>query len=187
MDILQPTKLQVFDFDDTLFRIPTFSAIDSVNARIEYENQPYKFYDAEVSLNHRKYNIQLIEPVYTKYLEGAQDPNCMQILITHRVERLREKINFILERSNIKMSKIFILGRVSNKSEIVNNMLDQIKSINKIEIFEDSIDQIVKYQKEIKFNNRAQLDIWIVDKSKMFKLETFMLVSNQQRITLKSI
>lgn len=187
MNIAQPKKLQVFDFDDTLFRIPTFSAIDSVNARIEYRGEPYQFYDSENSLNHRKYNIQLIGPVHEKYLECAQDPDCMQILITHRVEQLRTRINTILERAGVNMNKIFILGRVSDKSTIVNSILEKFTSINEIEIFEDSIDQIVKYQNEIKYQGRAQLNTWIVDKSKMFKVESHILLSNQHRINLKSI
>lgn len=177
-------KLQVFDLDDTILRIPTFASINPKECIELYNEDPYRFYDSLESLDYNKYNIQLIEPVYQKYLEAKH--NSYQVLITHRVEELRNPLEFILKSLDFDFDRVEMLGRKSKKALIVNEILDKIKSIEEIEIFEDSLVQIDEYQKNLKLKNRHRVTFWFVDKSKMFKLGNIK-ISEEERIKLKTI
>ena len=177
-------KLQIFDLDDTLLRIPTFAAVPPAKAKYQYLDNPYQFYDSVESLDYKKYNIQLIEPVYEKYLE-AKDSS-YQALITHRVKELYSKLKFILKALDFDFNQVEMLGRKSKKAKIVNKILDRIETIKEIEIFEDSLVQINEYQKYLKLKEGQTLTFWFVDKSKIFKLGN-ITISEEKRIKLKTI
>jgi len=177
-------KLQVFDLDDTILRIPTFSAVNPNEAAIIYGENPYQFYDSPESLDYRKYNIQLIEPVYEEYLKERE--NSYQVLITHRVPEVGVEIHFILNAIDMSFNEIAMLGRKSEKSEVISNILKRIDTIEEIEIFEDSLIQIESYQRNIKLGKNQKLTFWFVDKSKIFKISNINL-TDHKRIKLKTI
>jgi hypothetical protein len=177
-------KLQIFDLDDTILRIPTFSALNPNIAIAEYDSNPYIFYDSAESLDYSKYNIQLIEPVYQEYLNWKG--KSYQALITHRVPELAGELADILIKIDMTFDEIKMLGRKSEKSKEVNKILEKNREIMEIEIFEDSLIQIESYQKNIKLEPHQTLTFWFVDKSKMFKIGNINL-TDHKRINLKTI
>jgi hypothetical protein len=177
-------KLQVFDLDDTLLRIPTFASVSPTESIELYGGDPYSFYDSPQSLDYNKYNIQLIEPVYEKYL--AEKGSSYQALITHRVKELGGTIDFILKSLDFDFNQISMLGRKSKKALVVNSILKEVETIKEIEIFEDSLVQINEYQQNLKLKADQTLTFWFVDKSKIFKLGN-ITISEEKRINLKTI
>ena len=186
------TRLQVFDFDDTLFRIPTYTSKTHIEALGYGFGNPYEFYDHEISLDESLHNIQLISPVYDAWKEGSEDESCMQLLITHRVEGVRDAVMKVLDARNMHFDKIFILGRVTEKVDSMKEIIKVLPNLETIEIYEDSIDQIIRYQEfGNSYNNLLYLSkkpylnikIYIVDKSKMYRIENVKL-SEKTRITL---
>jgi predicted RNA-binding protein len=177
-------KLQVFDLDDTILRIPTFAAISPADSIKIYNGDPYQFYDSPESLDCSKYNIQLIEPVYEKYLQAKDDAH--QVLITHRVGDLMEQLFFILGAVDIDFNQVSMLGRKSKKANVVNKILEQYSTIEEIEIFEDSLVQIDEYQRGLNLKPGQKLTFWFVDKSKIFKLGN-IIISEEERINLKTL
>lgn len=186
------TRLQAFDFDDTLFRIPTYTSKTHIESLGYGFGNPYEFYDHEISLDESLHNIQLISPVYDAWKEGSEDESCMQLLITHRVEGVRGAIMKVLEARKMHFDKIFILGRVTEKVDSMKEIMDLLPNLKTIEIYEDSIDQIIRYQdfgqrvnNLLYINQKPYLDIkiYIVDKSKMYQIENVKL-SDKKRIVL---
>lgn len=180
------SKLQIFDLDDTLFRIPTFSAVHPTEAESKYGLDPYKFYDSAESLDFLKYTISLIEPVYEEYIKEFRS---IQHLITHRVQNLSSELNTLLNAANLKFNYISMLGRVGSKADIVNKKIHEslIGEIKHIEIFEDSFDQILNYKQNLILESDQQLTFWLVDKSKVFKLDNQLQVQETKRIKLRNI
>ena len=177
-------KLQIFDLDDTILRIPTFSAITPLESINKYSSDPYQFYDAQESLDYGKYNIQLIQPVYDEYLNSKDWSH--QVLITHRVKELVEQVSFILDAVDMQFDEIHLLGRKSNKADVVNEILVKYPNIEEVEIFEDSMDQIISYKEKIALKSNQSLTFWFVDKSKIFKLGTIS-ITESKRIKLKTL
>jgi hypothetical protein len=182
-------ELYIFDLDETLLRVPSYTTrglIEKENPGVIFDS-PYSFYDNPLSLCDKLNNIQLIEPVFREWEEANADLDCAHVLITHRVDDLQETVIDLLKRKGVTFDYTYFLGRASSKSETVDYLLTFIydpRTITKIKIFEDSIDQIFKYQQY--FNNlvyNIDIEYWIVDKARVFKIGDVQL-SDKKRITL---
>lgn len=156
--------LNIFDFDDTLFRIPTYSAspfdfkADNVN----------KWYDHPESLNDEKYKIQLIENIATLARQSEKDRNCISILITRRIPELRDHIIRILKKHEINFDSHYIIGHNTLKSEILTEILTSQygdRNITEINIFEDCLYQILDYQNALDLFFDIKSSFTFVDKS----------------------
>jgi hypothetical protein len=183
-------KIKVFDFDETLFRMPSYASKNSVEEPGKTFDTPYSYYDNEASLNESKYNIQLIDPVYSEWKNGDIDPLTNNILVTHRVEELKNPVLSILEKRNIKFDEYFFLGRKQNKAEVIINLISNYPQLKVIEIYEDSIEQIFNYQERFAHYNyvnrtldkldRLVIETFIVDKSKVYMIENVKLFSERK-------
>lgn len=182
-------ELYIFDLDETLLRVPSYTTrglIEKENPGLIFDS-PYSFYDNPISLCDKLNNIQLIEPVFREWEEANADLSCAHVLITHRVKELKETVTDLLLRKGITFDHTYFLGRVGDKSDIITYLLSakyDPTTISKIKIFEDSIDQIFRYQQY--FNNveyNIDIEYWIVDKARVFKIGDIQL-SDKKRITL---
>lgn len=179
--------INVFDFDETLVRCPTFSSkkiIEKEYPDIKFED-PMSFYDNEKSLCENLYHIQVIEPVYEEWKNSINDPNSLTVLITNRKKELEKIVLSILDKRNIQFDRTYFLGRTKNKSSILEMILNSHPEIEKVRVFEDSIQQLDLYQKFFKNNKKykIRLEMYIVDKSRLFKISNFNL-TNEKRIRL---
>jgi hypothetical protein len=182
------TKLHVFDLDETLFRMPGYTSKKHSESDLLKFNTPYEFYDHPESLCEETHNIQLIAPVYECYREAALDPKQYVVLITHRVEELKNKIFSILIKRNIDFDDIFFLGRKTKKSKTLAKILDELPDLEEVHIYEDSIAQLDDYQNFFDTQQKLgismpKLTMYIVDKSKMYIIENIS-ISNEKRIKL---
>lgn len=181
--------LQVFDLDETFFRMPGYTSKKSVESEDLKFSHPYDFYDHPASLCEEAHNIQLIGPVYAAWKKGHLDPEQATVLITHRVEELREEVSKILARREIEFDSSFFLGRKTSKADTLLALINSYPHLDEIYIYEDSIQQLDIYQKLEKklivSSNRIypKFHMYIVDKSKMYKIKNIDL-SEEQRIEL---
>lgn len=181
----QYTRLQVFDFDETFVRVPSYASKRlAENAEVRF-NHPYHFYDHPNSLNDEVYNIQLVGPVYDAWKIGKGQSFTSQALITHRVEGVRKEVQAVLANRGITFDHEHFLGRATPKVDEVVNMIEIMDNIEVIEIYEDSIHQLSLYQDY--FNNlpdhKYRVELYLVDKSKMFKIDNIQ-ISNAQKVVL---
>jgi hypothetical protein len=184
--------LQVFDFDETFFRMPSYVGRTQAEALGLQFDHPYDFYDHQVSLSESLYNIQLIKPVYDAWAAGAAKPGTISVLITHRVESLRPQVMEILDKRGIVFDQSFFLGRKSSKAQTLAELLKENPEVTKIKIYEDSIQQIDIYQDFFRRLNRQRdqgelleyrYKTYIVDKSKVYRIKGVKL-SEETKIEL---
>lgn len=182
------TKLNVFDLDDTLLRIPTYTSKFHMEETFDNMklNGPYDFYDHWCSLEPKLHNIQLIDPVLSDLRQGISEKSTMSVLITHRVEELRRHVMDLLISKDIDFDESHFLGRKSAKSEVVAKILKKHQSISHIVIYEDSVAQILGYSQFFvgnpKYHDKT-FEFYIVDKSRVFKL-TSLNLTDKRSITL---
>jgi hypothetical protein len=192
------TRLLVFDFDETLFRMPGYTDRFSVERLYPLTDfpTPYSFYDHPSSMDPDIHNIQLIGPVYEDWKVATDDPNSRTILITHRTEELRSCAERLLNLHGIKFDESYFLGRLSEKITILEKELSYLPNIREISIYEDSLEQLIRYQRFFyEYTARVQrsitsladlitLDMQFVDKSKLIQLYDFS-TGQSRRIELR--
>jgi hypothetical protein len=142
------SHLLVFDFDETLFRMPGYTdrfSVERLNPDLSFPT-PYSFYDHPSSMDPEIHNIQLIGPVYEDWKAASEDPNTRTILITHRTEELRPCAQRLLDMHGIKFDEMYFLGRQSEKIETLYTELEYFPEVREISIYEDSLEQLIKYQ-----------------------------------------
>lgn len=173
--------LKIYDFDETLFRVPSYASkgiIENENLKFEH---PYHFYDHGKSLCLDTYNIQLVEPVFLAWERGTNDAECYQVMITHRVEEVRNEVMKVLEAFKLKFDDEWFLGRASSKADIAKQLIETFPNLEEIYVFEDSIHQLAIYQKieEEMGELSPEFKFYIVDKSKMFRIKNINLSESQ--------
>jgi hypothetical protein len=186
------TRILVFDFDETLFRMPGYTdrfSVERLKPELSFPT-PYSFYDHPTSMDPEIHNIQIIGPVYEDWKEASRDPTARTILITHRTEELRPCAEHLLKIHGIEFDELYFLGRVSEKITILEKELSYLPNVKEISVYEDSLEQLRKYQdfyygytSEIYktrsidatdfFENFILLNMQFVDKSKVMSLSDF--------------
>lgn len=152
--------LNVFDFDETLFRVPSYASSEAAGL------EPYEWFDSAISLN-STFPIRGISNTITR----TEDP-CFNILVTHRVAECRAEVFRLLGEKNIEFDQTFFLGRGSTKGETV---ISEIKRLDtkSVTIFEDSLWEIIQYTRA--FLNEGlpdqKIEFIFVDKSKIIKID----------------
>jgi hypothetical protein len=180
------TRILVFDFDETLFRMPGYTdrfSVERIRPELKFPD-PYSFYDHPSSMDPEIHNIQLIGPVYEDWKAASEDPNARVILVTHRTEELRPCAELLLKMHGIVFDTSYFLGRKSEKIFILEKELSQLPNIKEISVYEDSLEQLIKYQdffyekvtrlKTVKsLDDMILLNMQFVDKSKVISLYDF--------------
>jgi len=151
--------LNVFDFDETLFRVPGFTSSEAKG------KEPYEWYDSPESLD-PKFNIRGIANV----IERTKD-DCLNYLVTHRVQATQARVIDILAEHKIRFNKTYFLGRNSKKADTVLELMRETDADTGT-IFEDSLWEIIQYTAYFLDAGITQsVDFFFVDKSKIIKID----------------
>ena len=151
--------LNVFDFDDTLFRVPNYTASEAKGI------EPYDWFDSPESLDDR-FGIRGI----SNTINQVSDPSAVSIMVTHRVEDCADRVLELLKERDLEFESVYFLGRGSNKADTVMNFIEGT-NIETITIFEDTLWEVLSY---VKLFNAAKIsqevDFVFVDKSKIIRI-----------------
>mgnify|MGYP000296639481 CR=1 FL=1 len=126
------THINIFDFDETLFRVPGYTCSEAKG------KEPYEWFDSPKSLD-QKFNIRGI----SNTIDRTKDA-CLNYLITHRVKACQPRVLELLADHQIRFDKTFFLGREGDKAEIAIDLIRENEATS-ITIFEDSLWEIIKY------------------------------------------
>lgn len=152
------THLNIFDFDETLFRVPSYTCSEAKG------KTPYEWFDSPESLD-EKFNIKGIANV----IEVAQS-NATNYLITHRVTECSDIINQIIKKNNLNFNYVFFMGRKIEKSTIALALIEN-NHPDTLTIYEDSLWEIIKYTEMIiEFNLNINVNFIFIDKSKALNI-----------------
>jgi hypothetical protein len=77
----------------------------------------------------------------------------------------------------------FFLGRVTPKVEATAKIMENLPHLKTVEVYEDSVHQIIQYQEFFQNKDNLEVKIYIIDKSKAYRIENLKL-SEERRIVL---
>lgn len=178
--------INIFDFDETFVRAPSYTGKHTAEKSTPglIFNSPYEYYDHPTSLNEDLHNIQIIEPVYLEWKKSKKDEFALTVLITHRINDLKNEVIQILNKREVIFDKHYFLGRVRKKTEVLKKLLEDNPEVKIVRVFEDSVQQLEIYQKFFKEEkSKVKLQMYIVDKSRMYRLNK-LTISKEIRIKL---
>ena len=181
------TKISVFDLDETVARMPSYTASKYVEKSTDgyfLFPTPYSFYDHPLSMDTSIHNIQFISPVLDDWQQSVLDINSRTILITHRTEQLRTYVNRVIEKAVFGFDAIYCLGRVTEKFDTLLKELKKYPEIATVDIYEDTLEQIIKYRAGFEsLSRKYEVNFYFVDKSNVFRLLDFK-VDEKRKIKL---
>jgi cell fate (sporulation/competence/biofilm development) regulator YmcA (YheA/YmcA/DUF963 family) len=171
------TKISVFDLDETIVRMPSYTASKQVEAFTSGQSKfptPYSFYDNPLSMDRTIHNIQFISPVIDDWRLSVHDASSRTILITHRTEELRPHVERVLSPAGLELDAMYCLGRATEKFDTLVKELEERPLINEISIYEDTLEQIIKYKTGFDTLSKFyHVKFYFVDKSKVYRLYDF--------------
>lgn len=171
------TKISVFDLDETVVRMPSYTASKQIEKESKWKLKfptPYSFYDNPLSMDRSLHNIQFISPVVEDARVSIHDASSRTVLITHRTEELRDQVKRVLFPSGLEFDKIYCLGRATEKFDTLMKELEENPSINEVSIYEDTLEQIIKYKAGFdQVGKFYDVRFYFVDKAKVYRLYGF--------------
>lgn len=179
------TCLTVFDLDETIVRMPSYTAksVSEPRAGTSFPT-PYSYYDHPVSMDRLLHNIQFISPVLDDWRESTLNASCRTILITHRIKELAEQVDVVLFPAGLEFDAKHLLGRKTEKFDTLIKELEKNPTIKKVKIYEDTLEQIIKYRTGFdSLSKKYEIEFYFVDKAKVYRLVDFK-VDGERRIQL---
>ena len=178
------TKISVFDFDETIVRMPSYTASKQVERATDGAHKfptPYSFYDHPLSLDRSLHNIQFISPVLDDWRLSVHDQSSKTMLITHRIEELKYDVKKVLSTSGLGFDAYYYLGRVTEKFDTLLKELEENPSISQVNIYEDTLEQIIKYKEGFESISKSyDVRFYFVDKAKVFRLVDFEVFESRR-------
>ena len=162
---MKDKTLNVFDFDDTLFRIPNHTT----DLSFDLNDDVHTWYDNPISLDYEKYRVQLISTI-ADYVSNAGEDDTT-IILTKRVPKLIPHIQRLLDLHGVVVESIIAIGHEGHKFEVINEYTETCE-YNRVRIFEDSLVQVVEYNLNLERPNYIDFEFFFVDKTHILKLLT---------------
>lgn len=153
------THLKIFDFDESLFRVPNFTCSEAKGM------DPYDWFDSPDSLSD-KFNIRGIENVHA----AARRSDSLNYLVTHRPEECLDRITKLLHDNSILMEDMYFLGRKQQKAKVVEGLVLNNPNLRNMTIYEDTLSEVIKYVEHFTENPVGiKIDFVFIDKSKILR------------------
>lgn len=183
-------KINIFDFDSTLIRTVGPEAFRLVKkyietndcAHLKLKDLPFTedevlknrilWWDNKISLDPILFSFPVIKPVFDAYMRDKDNPNVLNIVISHRSTNLTPYIQHALETKGISMDKIYAIDRKIKKFYVLSNILKDYEKVKTIHIFEDAVSAINGYIEY--FENRKhdyKIKVFLINTAYTYTLE----------------
>lgn len=161
--------LNVFDFDDTLFRIPAHTT----DINFDLKGNVHTWYDDPVSLDFTKHRVQLIQSV----ADSMKLDECRNIIITRRIPEMLPSILALLKHYDLTLvDRVYTIGHKGNKYKTLEQHCYDSRGVygeplfEWINIFEDSLFQVLEYQQNLNPAIEQNTGYYFVDKTHLIDL-----------------
>ena len=143
-------KYKIFDLDNTLFRSPVVAAAGFIPNEIPDSMKPLKdnfnkWWDHPISFDERLLTPGL-DSVHEKVIEAYNDKDSYSILITHRIPEMRDVIVKLLQKFKLGFDLVIVCKNTIKKPDILLRKHPEFKNATEVEVYEDSIKQILDYR-----------------------------------------
>lgn len=140
-------RLVVFDFDGTLINSPL-----PENGKVMWSNYykrdyPYiGWFSKKESLDLNVFDIKPLESTYNEYLKEKNCQDTIIIVMSNRLERLRNEIRLVLNKNNITVNEIDLNRDNDNKGQRLFRYIKKFPTISEIVVFDDRDSDLESYE-----------------------------------------
>lgn len=150
-------KYKIFDLDNTLFRSAVVASAGFIPNEIPDSMKPIKdnfndWWNLPLSFDERLLTPGL-DTVHKKAIEAYKDKDTYSILITHRIPELRPEIERLLRKYKLGFDMVIVCRNTIEKPVILMREHPEFKDATEVEVYEDSIKQILDYRELFKKMN----------------------------------
>lgn len=147
------TKLSIFDLDGSLLDTP-----EPEEGKKEWFTKtgkpwPYKGWWGQALSLSDIFNITPIDWIYNDYLREVEKKDVYLVLLTGRIESLRNDMSKWLDKFNIEYDEFimkpktpYYFSTADYKKKEILNLINKLPNINKIEIWDDQRNNIEKFE-----------------------------------------
>ena len=150
MNILKATnKIAIIDFDGTLFFTPMPEEGKEEYEKVTGKEYPHiGWWSKKESLDTDVFDIPINEDILRKYKECEGDSNCMTILCTGRIEKLKDEIKELFKEHGIDFDReYFSKGQTLDwKLKTFGEIYEEYPDAE-ITIYDDRDDHLSHFQK----------------------------------------
>lgn len=149
-------KIDIFDFDGTLFNSPTpkkaKEIIDRHNIRMAFENKPeikmvkHNYWNSPISLEPPVVPspapcVLLNQKVAREFYASKRNPEKLTIIMTGRPPELRSQLTRILNDFKLDSDRLFMMSSdrssLDQKIEHICQLLDELPNVEEVEMWDD--------------------------------------------------
>jgi hypothetical protein len=136
------TKLCYFDFDGTLISTPIASP-ENKEKWANYYGKPWPhrgWWGRPESLDTGVWDMEPIKEVYDDYIKYSEDPSCLMIMSTGRLEPLADLVKGILDDNGLYFDYYFFNkggNTINEKIKYLDLILYRYPTIRDIELWDD--------------------------------------------------
>jgi len=157
-----PTKLYVFDFDDTLIRTPLpekgrviwqqfhgFPFPSKSEEEVEQNRKITGWWGRKESLDMETFDMPLIPEVKSAYDIVKNDPDVMKVMLTGRRGNLESEVKAILGSHGLKFDMYLFNNKsdtLNAKITYLNDLLTNNPDIKAVTLFDDRTEHIPTFE-----------------------------------------
>lgn len=165
-------RLVSFDFDDTLCLTPL-----EPNGKVIYKEKTgsdfpnVNWWKSPLSLDTKIFDIPVNKWVYDRYLIESNDPDNYMILVTGRVESLRDEVQEILDMHNLNFKEVHLNPGIHNTYDFKLKLFkDKIKElgVDEFYMFDDRAEHIKMFKEWSLTVRDVRIKIFDVVKDEVF-------------------
>lgn len=151
-------KIDIFDFDDTLFHAPTKEQARCVMNRHNAELGLHELPGMELISRYANYwshpmsleppvvpspcpHRLLNQPIAREFYKSSRDPKRLTIIMTGRPPHLKQQLTRILDDFKMKPERLHMMPMagytIDNKLDHLRNLLDELPHIMDVEMWDD--------------------------------------------------
>lgn len=141
-------EISFYDFDGTLIDSPLPEEGKEIWKEKTGEEYPHKgWWGRKESLDTKIFNIKPKDSVYKKYLKDKNDSDCVTVLLTNRLLKLKDYVLNILNENNIEFDEYSFKKGKEEKTDRILSFLKKYPNVKIINLYDDRDKEISLFKK----------------------------------------
>lgn len=151
-------EISFYDFDGTLIDSPLPEEGKKIWKEKTGEEYPHKgWWGRKESLDTEVFDIKPKDSVYKKYLKDKNNSDCVTVLLTNRLLKLKDSVLNILNENNIEFDEYSFKKGKEEKTDRILSFLNNYPDVEIINIYDDREKEIDLF-KEFKEGYEGEYD-----------------------------